>query len=125
MKADELEDRVKKFALRVIKLVESLPGTLTARHIGGQLLRAATSAAANYRAARRARSKKEFIAKIGIVVEESDESIFWMEMLIEAGIIKTELLTALLTEGTEILKIMSSSRKTAKTKSLITKSLNH
>jgi four helix bundle protein len=92
MNADDLEDRTKRFALRIIKLVESLPHTFVALHIGKQLLKAGTSVAANYRAARRARSKNEFYSKISIVVEEADESIFWIEMLIDAGIIKKELL---------------------------------
>lgn len=114
MNADELEDRTKKFALRIIRLVESLPRSFAALHIGKQLLKAGTSVAANYRATRRARSKNEFYSQISIVVEEADESIFWMEMLIEAGIVKKELLTELIQEGTEILKIMARSRKTAK-----------
>lgn len=114
MNADELEDRTKKFALRIIKLVESLPRTFVASHIGKQLLKAGTSVAANYRAARRARSKNEFYSKISIVVEEADESVLGMEMLIDAGIVKKELLVDLIQEGTEILKIMSRSRKTAK-----------
>lgn len=114
MNADELEDRTKKFALRIIKLVESLPRTFVALHIGKQLLKAGTSVAANYRAARRARSKNEFNSKLSIVVEEADESVFGMEMLIDAGIVKKELSVDLIPEGIEILKIMSRSRKTAK-----------
>lgn len=122
MNADELEDRTKKFALRIIKPVESLPRSFVAFHIGKQLLKSGTSVAANYRAARRARSKNEFYSKISIVVEETDESVFWMEMLIDAGIVKKELLTDLNQEGTEILKIMSSSRKRTKQNHSITKS---
>lgn len=125
MNADELEDRTKKFALRIIKLVESLPRTFVAQHLGKQLLKAGTSVAANYRAARRARSKNEFYSKISIVVEEADESIFWMEMLIDAGIVKKELIADLMQEGTEILKIMARSRKTAKQNHPIAKSQNH
>jgi four helix bundle protein len=83
MKPDDLKKRTKQFALRVLKLVAALPNNLPGRTIGGQLVRAGTSVGANYRAACRARSKPEFIAKIGIVEEEADESAFWMELIIE------------------------------------------
>ncbi len=76
MNSDELKARTKVFALRVIKLVESLPKTITGRVIGNQLIRSGTSVAANYRAACRARTKVEFVSKIGIVIEEADESVF-------------------------------------------------
>ena len=82
---DDLKDRTKQFALRVIRLCEALPKGRTADVIGGQLLRCGTSVGANYRAACRARSPAEFIAKMGIVEEECDESLFWMELMIEAG----------------------------------------
>ena len=78
----DLKKRTKQFALRAIKLVESLPKTQTAKVIGDQLLRSSTSVPANYRASCRARSNAEFRAKLGIVEEETDESVFWMEMLI-------------------------------------------
>ncbi len=77
----ELKERTKQFALRIIKLVESLPKTITGRAIGGQLVRCGTSVGANYRYACRGRSRAEFIAKLGIVVEEADESAFWLEVL--------------------------------------------
>ena len=86
-KPNDLKDRSKRFALRILKLVNALPNTLSARTIGGQLVRSATSVAANYRAACRGRSNAEFIAKIGIVEEETDESAFWIEMLVDAGIV--------------------------------------
>jgi four helix bundle protein len=89
MTPDELKNRTKQFGLRVIRLVESLPNTKTATTTGGQLLRCGTSVGANYRAACRGRSKAEFIAKLGTVEEEADESAYWLEMLVEAKIVKT------------------------------------
>lgn len=94
MNAEAMKLRTKAFALRVLKLVESLPATTPGRIIGNQIGRCATSVASNYRAACRARSKAEFIAKLGIVEEESDESLFWLEMIEEA-----ELLPAARLEG--------------------------
>ena len=87
MDANELKTRTKQFGLRIIRLVESLPNTQTARVIGNQLIRSGISVGANYRAACRGRSKAEFIAKAGISIEEADESLYWMEMLIEAEIV--------------------------------------
>ncbi len=82
--------------------------------IGGQVLRAGTSVAANCRAACRARSKAEFIAKIGVVVEEADEAVFWLELLVEAGTVKAERLNALLGEANELLAIFAASQRTAR-----------
>ena len=113
MKPDDLKKRTKQFALRVLKLVAALPKTLAGRTIGGQLARAGTSVGANYRAACRARSKVEFIAKIGIVEEEADESAFWMELIIEGELLRQELVQSLLEEANELAKIMASSRKSA------------
>src|SRR5213080_1294753 len=113
MKAEDLKERTKQFALRVLKLVAALPRTLAGKTIGGQLVRSGTSVGANYRAACRARSKVEFIAKIGIVEEEADESAFWMELIIETGLLKPQLVESLLTEANELAKIMTSSRKSA------------
>ena len=87
MTPDELKKRTKQFGLRVIQLVESLPKTKTATTIGNQLLRCGTSVGANYRAACRGRSRAEFIAKLGIVEEEADESAYWLEMLVEAKVL--------------------------------------
>jgi four helix bundle protein len=101
---DNLKDRTKKFALRVIKLVDSLPKTLAARTIGGQLIRSGTSVPANYRAACRARSNADFIAKMGIVEEETDESAFWIEFLVDAGIFKMTLLPTFWTKRTSLLR---------------------
>ena len=113
MKPEDLKKRTKQFALRVLKLVAALPKTLAGKTIGGQLVRAGTSVGANYRAACRARSKPEFIAKIGIVEEEADESAFWMELIIESELLKLNLVQPLLDEANELAKIMASSRKSA------------
>jgi four helix bundle protein len=114
MTTQEMKDRTKRFGLRVIRLVESLPRTGASRTIGGQLLRSGTSVGANYRAACRGRSKAEFAAKLGIVEEETDESLYWMELLIDADIVSRERLKDLMTEGDEILSIIVSSIRTAK-----------
>ena len=111
---EELKNRTKKFALRIIKLVESLPNTLTAQVMGKQLLRCGTSVAANYRSACRARSKADFISKMGIVEEETDESKFWIEMLIETNLAKESLVTDLLDEAEQLTKIFVSSINTAR-----------
>jgi len=84
------------------------------RYIGKQLLRSGTSVGANYRAAGRARSKAEFISKMGIVVEEADETVFWVECLIESGIVKPELLTDILAEANELVAIFAASQRTAR-----------
>jgi four helix bundle protein len=83
MNAEDLKKRTKQFALRVLKLVAALPNNVQGRAVGGQLVRAGTSVASNYRAACRGRSKAEFVAKLGIVVEEADESAFWLELIIK------------------------------------------
>ena len=113
---DELKQRTKKFALRVIKLFQSLPKEPEAQIIGKQMLRSSTSIAANYRAACRARSNAEFHSKLCTVIEEADETMFWLEMLLEAGIVKHELLQYLYQENEEILKIMVVSRKNSEKK---------
>ncbi len=114
MDPEELKQRTKKFGLRVIKLTEVLPKTKTANVIGNQLLRSATSVGANYRAACRAKSKLDFISKVGIVIEEADESIYWLELLIESGTMPQSNITALLNEGNELVAILTASAKTAK-----------
>lgn len=114
MNNEQLKIRTKQFALRVIRLVEALPQTKTANVIGGQLLRSGTSVGANYRAASRARSPAEFIAKMGIVEEEADESIYWMELLIECELIKQNLLEGLLSEANQILAMVVASINMAK-----------
>ncbi len=116
-KQEELRARTKKFALRVIRLFKNLPRSSEAQILGRQLLRSGTSVGANYRAAGRARSAAEFSAKIGIVLEEADESVFWLECLIETGIVKRELLQDLLTEANELVAIFAASYRTARGKS--------
>ncbi|MCU0357213.1 MAG: four helix bundle protein [Cyclobacteriaceae bacterium] len=112
MNAQDLQQRTKKFSLQIILFFQGLPKTTEAQLLGKQLLRAATSVAANYRAACRGRSKAEFIAKLSIVVEEADETLLWLELMEEAGIASVE--ESLKKEAKEILFIMSASRKSAK-----------
>lgn len=114
MTENELLQRTKNFALRIIKLVNALPNSIAGRKIGDQLIRSGTSVAANYRAACRGRSKAEFIAKLGIVEEEADESAFWMELIIESELLKRNLVENLLQEAVEITKIMAASKISAK-----------
>ncbi len=109
-KIEAFKQRTKVLALRIIKLFQALPKTEEARIIGRQLLRSATSVAANYRACCRARSDREFFSKISIVVEEADETLFWLELLSEAQIIPNEKLTPLLKEYEEVVKITNSIR---------------
>jgi four helix bundle protein len=113
MDENELKQRTKRFALRVMKLVDVLPKNTVGRAIGGQLMRSGTSVGANYRAVCRARSKAEFVAKVGVVEEEADESAFWMELIIEGGLMKPSLVNALLQEANELVAIMAASRKSA------------
>ena len=110
--AEQFRNRTKKFVVDNIKLCRSLPKTEEARIIGKQLLRSSSSVGANYRAACRARSQAEFHSKISIVVEEADESIFWMEVLIEAEVIQKPQIITLMNEANEILKVTASARKT-------------
>ena len=114
MNEKELKKRTKQFALRVIKLVNALPKNIQGQSIGRQLIRSGTSVGANYRSACRGRSKAEFVAKLGIVEEEADESAFWMELIIEEGLLEKELVEPLLKEADELVAIMVASRKSAK-----------
>jgi four helix bundle protein len=116
MTQDEMKMRTTRFALRVIKLVESLPNTRAASVIGKQLVRCGTSVGANYRSSCRAKSAADFIAKLSIVEEEADESIYWMELLIESSIVKKSLLESLIDEANQIVSIIVSSIKTLKRK---------
>ena len=109
----ELIQRTKRFALRVFKLVGALPETIQGRAVAAQLIRSGTSVAANYRAACRARSKPEFVAKLGVVEEEADESAFWLELIIETELLNPRTVTPLLAEAGEIVAMMASSKKTA------------
>jgi four helix bundle protein len=114
MTPDELRARTKSFALRVVKLYRSLPRSADAQVMGKQLLRCGTSVAANNRASCRARSKAEFAARIGVVVEEADESGFWLEMLAEAGIVRMALLKELLQESKELTAIFTATQHTVR-----------
>jgi four helix bundle protein len=113
MNADDLKKRTKQFALRVLKLVAALPNTVAGKAIGGQLVRSGSSVGANYRAACRGRSRAEFVAKLGVVEEEADESAFWMEMIIEGELLKPKQVEPLLSEANELTKIMAQSRISA------------
>ncbi len=110
--AEQFRNRTKKFVVDNIKFFKTLPKTEEAKIIGRQLLRSSLSVGANYRAACRARSRAEFHSKLSIVVEEADESAFWMEVLMEAEVVKQSDLAVLLDEAIQILKITSASRKT-------------
>jgi four helix bundle protein len=113
MNEQEMIARTKQFALRTMKLVGALPKSIEGRAIGGQLIRSGTSVAANYRAACRARSKAEFIAKLGTVEEEADEGAFWLELIIEGGLLAAAQVQPLLTEASELVAITAASKKTA------------
>ena len=123
MQAQELRARCKAFSLSVIRAFKCFPKTLDAQVLGKQLLRSATSVTANYRAACRARSQEEFLAKMSIVVEEADEVVLWLELIQESGTFKID--SQLIQESKELLFIMSASRKTAKANRSISKSSHH
>lgn len=114
MNSIELKDRTKKLAIRIVNLFRKLPETTEARVMGKQLLRSATSVAANYRAVCRARSRADFIAKLNIVVEEMDETIFWLEMLVDTKIVPSTRLADLRHEAEELMAIVGASLATAK-----------
>ena len=109
-----LRQRTRTFAIRVFKLCQSLQSDDPSRMIARQLLRSATSVAANYRAAGRARSKAEFISKMGVVVEEADETLFWIEFIVDTEILSAERMTALIQEANELLAIFAASQHTAR-----------
>ena len=114
MTSEELKQRTKTFALRVIRLVENLPNNMTGKVLGNQLIRSATSVGANYRAACRSRSKQEFVSRIKVVEEEADESLFWLELIMEKNIFKLEKINGLIKEADELTAIFTSTNKTAK-----------
>jgi four helix bundle protein len=114
MTKEEFRKRTMAFGLRAIRLVQSLTRNDVARVLGTQLLRAGTSVGANYRAAVRGRSRADFIAKMGIVEEECDEALYWMEMLVESKLVKPALVADLMNEGDQILSIVVSSIRTAR-----------
>lgn len=113
MNPTELKNRTKDFALRILKLVNALPNTVEGRAIANQVVRSGTSVAANYRATCRARSKAEFVAKIGVVLEEADETLLWLELIAEAKLVTPKRIESLLVEANELVAIMVSSRKSA------------
>jgi four helix bundle protein len=112
--SEALKLRTKNFALRVLRLYRSLPKSQEARILGTQLLRSSTSIGANYRAACRGRSRAEFIAKIGIVLEEADEAVFWLELFQEGNIFPAEKLCDLVREANELVAIFVTSLRTAR-----------
>lgn len=112
--AEELKQRTKRFGVRVYRVVESLPKNGSASVLGKQLLRCGTSVGANYRAGCRARSAAEFRAKLGIVEEECDEAIYWLEMLIETGLVPADRLAELVREANELLAVIVTSINTSK-----------
>ena len=114
MNSEELKDRTKQFAHRCVKLALSLPKTQLGSHIAGQLIRCSTSVAANYRASCVAQSKASFVSKLSIVLEEADESSFWLEFIIDEQLLKKSLVETLLKEANELTAIFFSSRRTAK-----------
>lgn len=116
MKPNDLKDRTKKFALDCITLTEKLPNTYLGRHIKGQLIRCGTSVAANYRAAKHGQTKPVFISKLSIVIEEADESEFWLEVIEEKQIIRDNEVSKLKNEAHELASIFIKSRMTAQTK---------
>jgi four helix bundle protein len=114
MNETELKERTKQFALTVMKLLDAMPKTAAGRALGNQLIRSGTSVGANYRAACRSRSKAEFIAKIGTVAEEADESAFWLELIMDGGLVNLELVSPLHQEAEELTAIFTASGRTAK-----------
>jgi len=118
MTEQEFKDRTKQIALRVIRLVESLPNTHSAQIIGKQLLRSATSVGANYRAACRGKSTADILHKLAIVEEEADESLYWLELLIESEIVTEKKLSVLMSDINEIVAMTVSSIKTLRSKNL-------
>lgn len=111
---EQLRARTKQFAIRIVRLFRALPKSDEARIIGKQVLRSGTSVAANYRAGGRARSRAEFVSKMGTVVEEADETVFWLELLSETAIVSTAKLEELLKEANELLAIFAAAQRTAR-----------
>jgi len=114
MTREEMKARTKAYANRIVKLCEALPDRWVARTLGGQLLRSGTSVGANYRAVCRAKSTADFLNKLRIVEEECDESLFWMELLVENNLVRGARLKSLMQEGDELLSIVVASAKTTR-----------
>jgi four helix bundle protein len=115
MTREEMKARTKAYANRIVRLCQALPNNWVARTLGSQLLRSGTSVGANYRAVCRAKSNADFINKLRVVEEECDESLFWMELLVDNNLIKASRLSELMQEAGEILAMMVASAKTART----------
>lgn len=118
MTEEELKSRTKQFALRVINLVNVLPKSQVGKVLGNQLLRSGTSVGANYRAACRARSHADFISKLGLVEEEADESLYWMELIVDSGLVKEKRMRDIMQEANELIAIFTASLKTSKQKAI-------
>ena len=116
MDAEIVKKRTRAFGLRVLRLVEALPKTPAGKVIGAQLLKSGTAIGANYRAACRARSRAEFVVKMGVVEEEADETVYWIEMLVDAGLVPQQRVAELPDEANQIVAIVVSSIKTARRK---------
>ena len=114
MNQNDLKTRFKKFALRIIKLSENLPNNITGNTIGKQIIRSGTSPGANYRAACLGKSDRDFLNKLKIVEEELDETLYWLELTVESGLVKPNLLDELMKENEELFKIIVSSITTVK-----------
>jgi four helix bundle protein len=115
MTREQMKARTKNYAKRIVKLCEALPDKWVARTLGKQLLRSGTSVGANYRAVCRAKSTADFLNKLRIVEEECDESLFWMELLVECNLVKAARLNSLMQEANELLSIIVASAKTTRT----------
>jgi four helix bundle protein len=113
MKSAELQQRTKRFALRVLKLIEQLPNTIGGRVLANQVARSATSVGANYRAACRARSRAEFASKLGTVAEEADESLYWLELIRDGNFVPEKKLASLVSEADELTAIFTAGRRTS------------
>ena len=112
-KSAELQNRTKRFALRVLVLIDRLPNTIGGRVLANQLARSATSVGANYRAACRARSRAEFASKLGIVAEEADESLYWLELIRDGNFVQEKKIAFLAAEADELTAIFTSGRRSA------------
>lgn len=114
MDENELRNRTKSFAIRIINLVNTLPNSQLGKMVGNQLLKSGTSVGANYRSACRARSHAEFTSKLGIVLEEADESLYWMEIIVEANLLEQKRMVEIIQEANELVAIFTTSLKTSK-----------
>lgn len=116
MNAQEFKIRTKQYAVRIVRLVDALPASRSTNALANQLVRSGTSVGANYRAACRAKSRADFISKMGNVEEEADETLYWLELLVEAGKVKTSRVSDLIREGNEILAMVCASLNTARSR---------